>query len=139
MADKFSEFSERRAAMTDAAALAEGLVKECALPVLAGESVKAQMRRSASRLRRNGLSGASGKVKRAWYREAGASTYLEIKRAYDRWQAGLGPVAMAEKLNALRTLLNDVDPEFHREAVQHLGNAVRALQRESGDDGQQAD
>lgn len=133
MSDRLSGNAE----MSDAATLAEGLVKECASPVSAGESIKAQMRRSASRLRRSGLSGADGKVKRAWYGEAGAKTYLEIKAAFDRWQAR-DRRALVSGLQTLRDTLNATDQDLYGSDIERLGEAIRALGGVAGSSGGEA-
>ena len=67
------------------AAMAKGLARRAAEPVMPGESIKAQMRRAIERLEAGGLGNADSRVWRAWQGRAGAATYLKLLAAWTAW------------------------------------------------------
>lgn len=109
------------------AAEAQQLVRRAALPVVAGESVKSQRRRSAQRL---------GMVSRtlerrhraAWYSESGswgADLMDDLRRRYEAWVARGSEVGRARKglardCEQISERLANADPRF-------FGADIRAL------------
>lgn len=114
--------------MTSDAAVAYDLVTRAMEPLQAHESKKARLRTAAQRLGRHGLDKPHSKVWRAWQRRAGAPTRNAIEAAFDKWQDSRLTEAdkkLRRRMASLLEALNETDPEFHRVAVDALGESLR--------------
>lgn len=105
------------------------LLRRLADPVVAGESVKACIRRASVRA---GI--PHGQVKRLWYREwfsipaHVADQIREKAKQHDR-------KLKASMVEALAAMQNS-DPEFYRSAIEAVGAVLLPDRRHDGDAGQ---
>lgn len=122
-------------AMSAIAAEAEFMVKNAAAPLVAGETVKAQMNRAARNLR---YVPGDWRVKAAWYREAGcwgAATFRDLQERYTKWrerQEARANARSSDATAALRALYfryAETNPELFREQM----DAIEHVLQHSGD------
>lgn len=133
------------AAVTDdfIAREAKKIVFNAAMPIVPGETPKAQMNRAAKAL---GFDLGHWRIRSAWYGEAGAwsaKAFLDLYRRWKRFEAKQERLARAEalteatRLAALVEALDASDPDFHipttdclRGQIHALGNVGRPLAEE---------
>lgn len=119
-------------AMSAIAIDAQNMVRSAAHPVVAGETVKAQMRKAALNLR---YPAGDWRVKAAWYGEAGswgAALFRDFEERFRAWQAKQNVRANTirsdalSSLAALRDAYASIDPEAHREQIEGIERALLA-------------
>jgi len=108
----------------------QAIVRSAAEPIEAGESTKAQIRRSWETLGKP----AYWRVRKAWFGLAGEwiSEAVEDFRERDRQrrqEAKEEAAEMAERLERLRQALAVSDAEFHRPEIDALRFALHRLRR----------
>lgn len=135
MQDKFSKSKVSvMSAFVIARDEAQRLTRSAAFPVRPGESIKAQMRRSAERL---GMARDSTLLRRhraAWYGEAGswgADLLIDLQSRFAAWsnsqrqEDAKARQAMADDLDSLAERLARTDPAF-------FGADIESLRARSG-------
>ena len=127
--------------MSEALAIeARSIVRGAAEPITAGETVKAQMRRAWTALGRPPM----WRLRAAWYGEAGswsAAAFEDLRGRYRAWcekQEREGRARTSteiERLAGLRSFLAATDPDFHRDTIARLDEALRDLGGRGIEDG----
>lgn len=121
LSEKLSESSE----MSSVAEASE-LLRSVAGPREASDSVKALIRKAATRLRWK-----TSRTKDIWYGDARRIEAAEMDRL--RAEAIRVEIEVARaRLMALRNGLAATDPEFHRETIDALERALRGMGRPMG-------
>lgn len=127
MSENASEKSENRSVVMSALVEASSLVRRLAEPRPPGDSVRAAILRSARRLR--GLS--PSRVKDIWYEDdrvcVSGDELNELRRAAQHEQEAKASAEYVELLGRIAVLtarLDSIDPDFHREAVAGLRDAL---------------
>lgn len=105
------------------------LVRSAASPIGPGESVKAQMRRSAERLGMARDRTLNRRHRAAWYGEAGswgADLLIDLQSRFRSWQSkqrqedARARTAMADDLDSLAERLSRTDPTFFGADIEGL-------------------
>jgi hypothetical protein len=108
------------------------IVRQAALPVQPGDTVKAQINRAYVALGRPPF----WRVKAAWYGESGSWSAAAMRDLQDRYRRMLAKQAKATqsadylhaaRLDAAATSLESIDAEFHRNEIERYRHMAREL------------
>lgn len=111
---------------------AYSIVRQAALPIQPGDTIKAQINRAWVALGRP----PHWRVRASWYREAGGFSAVAIRDLQDRYRDMQAKRAKANvsadflqaaRLDAAAYALEGIDAEFHRNEVDRLRQLAREL------------
>ena len=111
---------------------AQRIARDAATPISAGDTIKAQLRRAWVNLGRP----AYWRVRAAWYGESGcwsAAAFEDFRARYRAWRERQEEKGRTEAATLFRLLLERrdalaaIDSEFHRDEIERLSRALRAM------------